>query len=85
MVPVVGAPDRDGPAEGADADKVKAGDQLGMHYTGTIDKSSKTGTPGKKFDSSRDRGEPFEFSLGAGEVIKVSPAHQPPLLCEARV
>lgn len=38
-----------------------------VHYTGWLDKAGKKGD---KFDSSVDRGEPFSFRLGGGEVIK---------------
>jgi|ERR1043166_1633247 FKBP-type peptidyl-prolyl cis-trans isomerase len=46
--------------EGAPA---AAGQHVKVHYTGWL-------TDGTKFDSSKDRGEPFSFPLGAGRVIK---------------
>jgi FKBP-type peptidyl-prolyl cis-trans isomerase len=41
-----------------------------VHYTGWLYDPAQPGGKGKKFDSSRDRGEPFSFPLGAGRVIR---------------
>jgi FKBP-type peptidyl-prolyl cis-trans isomerase len=43
--------------------EAKAGQNVAVHYTGWL-------TNGTKFDSSKDRGQPFTFRLGGGQVIK---------------
>ncbi|MBY0575900.1 MAG: FKBP-type peptidyl-prolyl cis-trans isomerase [Gallionellaceae bacterium] len=47
-----------------------AGKHVSVHYTGWLYDEAAADHHGKKFDSSRDRGQPFDFSLGAGQVIK---------------
>ena len=50
-----------------DGGEAKAGHHVHVHYTGWL---FNDGVQGAKFDSSRDRNDPFAFSLGAGQVIK---------------
>ncbi len=47
-----------------------AGDQVTVHYTGWLYDESAADKRGEKFDSSVDRGDKFQFPLGAGRVIK---------------
>jgi FKBP-type peptidyl-prolyl cis-trans isomerase len=47
-----------------DGAEAKSGDTVKVHYTGRLLKTN------AKFDSSLDRGDPFEFQLGGGNVIK---------------
>lgn len=49
--------------EGTGDRVVKSGDTISVHYTGRL-------TDGTKFDSSVDRGTPFTFTIGTGQVIK---------------
>jgi FKBP-type peptidyl-prolyl cis-trans isomerase len=46
------------------------GKEVSVHYTGWLHDPAAAGAHGRKFDSSRDRGEPFSFKLGAGQVIR---------------
>ena len=50
-----------------DGAEARAGQDVTVHYTGWL---YNDGAQGAKFDSSKDRNDPFEFSLGAGLVIK---------------
>jgi len=48
-------------------DEATQGSHVHVHYTGWL---YENGAQGAKFDSSKDRGDPFDFPLGAGMVIK---------------
>ena len=50
-------------------DEARAGRVVRVHYTGWLFDTSKADQRGTKFDSSKDRNEPFEFPLGGGQVI----------------
>ena len=52
----------------AGAKKPSTGQQVTVHYTGWL--QDEKGEPGKKFDSSVDRGQKFSFTIGVGQVIK---------------
>ena len=51
-----------------DGAEAKAGHNVTVHYTGWLRNAD--GSAGAKFDSSKDRNDPFEFPLGAGRVIQ---------------
>jgi FKBP-type peptidyl-prolyl cis-trans isomerase FkpA len=63
-------------ASGLQYEEIKAGTgaeavpgaQVTVHYTGWLQNAD--GSAGSKFDSSKDRNDPFQFPLGAGHVIK---------------
>ena len=50
--------------------EAKAGNAVTVHYTGWLYDAGTADHKGSKFDSSRDRNEPFTFKLGGGEVIR---------------
>ena len=52
-----------------DGDLAEAGKSVAVHYTGWLFDASAPDNKGGKFDSSRDRGQPFRFALGFGQVI----------------
>jgi FKBP-type peptidyl-prolyl cis-trans isomerase FkpA len=47
-----------------------AGKAVRVHYTGWLHDAGAASQRGRKFDSSKDRGTPFSFRLGGGEVIR---------------
>jgi len=49
---------------------IKAGQTAVVHYTGWLFVEEAPDNKGAKFDSSRDRNDPFRFRVGGGEVIK---------------
>jgi FKBP-type peptidyl-prolyl cis-trans isomerase FkpA len=50
--------------------EASAGQRVRVHYTGWLHDPAAADQRGRKFDSSKDRGQPFSFGLGRGEVIR---------------
>ncbi len=48
-------------------EEARAGNRVSVHYTGWLYENDERGS---KFDSSKDRGDPFRFAIGAGQVIR---------------
>jgi FKBP-type peptidyl-prolyl cis-trans isomerase FkpA len=53
-----------------DGAEATAGQHVKVHYTGWLYDPTASNNRGKKFDSSKDRGQPFAFGLGQGQVIQ---------------
>jgi FKBP-type peptidyl-prolyl cis-trans isomerase FkpA len=50
--------------------EARAGQNVRVHYTGWLHDPTAANMRGRKFDSSKDRGQPFSFGLGQGQVIR---------------
>jgi FKBP-type peptidyl-prolyl cis-trans isomerase FkpA len=50
-------------------DTARSGQHVSVHYTGWLHDASRPDGRGRKFDSSKNRGQPFAFGLGGGQVI----------------
>jgi len=50
--------------------EARAGQNVRVHYTGWLYDPAAANSRGRKFDSSKDRGQPFSFGLGQGQVIR---------------
>ena len=50
--------------------EARAGQNVRVHYTGWLYDPAAANSRGRKFDSSKDRGQPFGFGLGQGQVIR---------------
>ena len=57
-------------AKVGDGAEATSGRPVTVHYTGWLYSQSAPGNRGSKFDSSRDRNQPFPFTLGVGQVIR---------------